>query len=216
MTDTIPAQDEPGESDRDAIAIAAVRLAGRKGWRTLSLAEIAAEAGVSLADLASCFVCRQEMLDQFERIIDRRMLGRAVGPDSTDRLRDRLFDLLMERFEALQPFREGVNRIARDLPFDPASGLVLAAALPRTVAWMYAGAGVPVEGPLMPLRIAALSGLYLSVFRTWSRDDGPDLAKTMAALDRALDKASGWIGRLDRTPAAMPETEPAEPEPQPQ
>jgi AcrR family transcriptional regulator len=203
----------------DAIAAAAVRLAGQRGWRSLALADIAAEAGLPLAELSRHYVHQPEILDGFERMIDRRMLARAASEDTTDKPRDRLFDIIMERLDALLPFRDGIGRIARELPFDPPTGLVLAGALPRSTAWMFAGARIPIDGPLMPIKIAALGALYVSVLRTWLKDDGQDLAKTMAALDRQLDRAESL---LCGTPArrAKPEGEtsppggePVEPEP---
>jgi AcrR family transcriptional regulator len=208
-------------SDAEAIASAAVRLAGRRGWRNLALADIAAEAGVSLGTLAGIYACRPDILDGFERMIDRRMLSRAAAEDTGDKPRDRLFDIIMERLEALHPYRDGVRRIARELPFDPISGLVLAAALPRSMAWMYEGARIPAEGPFMPAKLAALGGLYLSVLRVWLNDESQDLAKTMAALDRQLDRATalftrqfGRRGQKATRPAdGGGEAEPLDPEP---
>ena len=55
-------------------------------------------------------------------MIDRRMLAGAAAGDIDDKPRDRLFDIIMERFDALLPYRDGMKRIARELPFDPASG----------------------------------------------------------------------------------------------
>jgi len=34
---------------------------------------------------------------------------------------------------------------------------------------------------------------YLSAMRTWLRDDSPDLARTMAALDARLRRIEGWF-----------------------
>ena len=74
---------------------------------------------------------------------------------------------------------------------------------------------VAIDGPLMPLRIAALGGAYLATLRVWLNDDGPDLAKTMAALDRQLDRAkrliSGDFGPK-RPGAPAPAAEPPQPE----
>ncbi len=181
-------------SDADAIAAAAVRLAAERGWRNLALGDIAVEAGVTLSAMARCYVCRPEILDGFERMIDRRMLAGAAAGDIDDKPRDRLFDIVMERFDALLPYRDGVRRITRELPYDPASALVLAAALPRSVAWMFAGARIGVGGPTMPLKLAVMGGVYLATFRVWLGDDAQDLGKTMATLDRQLDRAMSLIG----------------------
>jgi hypothetical protein len=92
------------------------------------------------------------------------------------------------------PYRDGVRRIARELPFDPASGLVLAAALSRSVARMFAGARLSLAGPTVPLKLAVLGGVYLATFRAWLNDESQDLGKTMATLDKQLDRAISLIG----------------------
>jgi AcrR family transcriptional regulator len=205
----------------DTIAAAALRLAGQAGWRGLSLGDIALEAGISLGEVSRCFASRYEILDGFERMIDRRMLDGAASGDIDDKPRDRVFDIIMERFDAMLPYRDGINRIVRELPFDPPSGLVLAAALPRAVSWMFAGARIDIAGPLMPLKLAALSAIYLSVVRVWLKDDNQDLSKTMAALDRGLDQAKALFGGdfgptspAEPTPTEGPVAE-TQPEPKP-
>jgi AcrR family transcriptional regulator len=185
---------ENGVSQADTIAAAAVRLAGERGWRNLPLEDIAAEAGVEPRTLMAHYICRPEILDGFERMIDRRMLAGAAAGDIDDKPRDRLFDIIMERFDALLPYRDGVRRITRELPFDPASGMVLAASMPRSVARMFAGARIALNGPTMPLKLAVLGAAYLATFRVWLTDENQDLGKTMATLDKQLDRTMSLIG----------------------
>ncbi len=203
----------------ETIAAAALRLAGERGWRSLPLTEIALESGVTLAELSRHYTCRPEILDGFERMIDRRMLAGAAAGDIGDKPRDRLFDIIMERFDALLPYRDGVKRIARELPLDPGSALVLAGALPRSVAWMFSGARIAIAGPTMPLRLAALGGVYLSTLRIWLDDENQDLSKTMAHLDRQLNRAASLLsGDFGRTRPAEPmpsDGPPSVAEPQP-
>src|SRR5882757_7801046 len=181
-------------SEADSIAAAAVRLAAERGWRNLALGDIAVEAGVTLSALARSYSSRPEILDGFERMIDRRMLAGAAAGDIDDKPRDRLFDIIMERFDALLPYRDGVRRITRELPFDLASALVLATAAPRSIGWMFAGARIAVDGPAMPFKLAVLGGVYLTAFRVWLNEESQDLSKTMATLDKQLDRAMSLIG----------------------
>jgi AcrR family transcriptional regulator len=177
----------------DLIAGAAVQLAGRTGWRGAALGDIAAAAGVTLAELAQHYASRADILDGFEKMIDRRMLaGATAGTD--DQPRDRMFEIIMARLDALAPYREGAKRVAGDLPFDPQSGLVMACALPRSISWMFAGAHLPLAGPVMPLKLAAVGAAYLSTFRIWLNDESEDLPKTMAALDRNMDRVKNLLG----------------------
>ncbi|HLG86985.1 MAG TPA: TetR/AcrR family transcriptional regulator [Alphaproteobacteria bacterium] len=198
----------------EKIAIAAVQLSATRGWRALSLAEIAAEAGVTLAELARCYGNRPQILDGFERMVDTLMLSGASPVDTGEAQRDRLFEIIMARLDALQPYRDGLRRIARELPMDPPSSFVLTCALPRSVAWMYAGAGIRIGGPLMPLRLAALGAAYVATLRAWFGDESPDLAKTMAALDRELNRIERVLGgKFGRSRPAAAVTEPPSAEP---
>lgn len=201
--DTPPNQPEPA----DRIAASAITLAGHKGWRSLTLPEIATEAGMTLADLSRHFSCKPEILDGFERMIDRVMLSGVAADTGGDKPRDRLFDVIMARFDALAPYRDGVRRITRELPFDSASGLVLTLAMPRTASWMLASAGIKVDGPFMPFRLAATTAFYLSVFRVWLNDQSEDLSKTMAALDRRLGQAGSLFGGAFARPPESPKKE---------
>jgi len=213
--------DTDAPTTADTIAAAAIRLAGERGWRNLTLGDIALEAGVTLSALARCYGSRQEILDGFERMIDRRMLAGAIAGDIDDKPRDRLFDIIMERFDALLPYRDGVRRIAKELAFDPISGLTLATALPRTLSWMFTGARIAADGPAMPLKLAVLGGVYLATFRVWLDEESQDLSKTMATLDKQLDRAMSLIGGSfgrSRPEEPVPSEGPpdvAEPEPVP-
>jgi hypothetical protein len=56
------------------------------------------------------------------------------------------------------------------------------------------------------LRAQGLALLFASVLRTWIDDQDRGLARTMAALDRALARGQRWSGLLDdllRIPASV-------------
>ena len=87
-----------------------------------------------------------------------------------------------------------MRRIAREAFFDPLSALALAAAAPRTLGWMFTGARIAADGPAMPFKLAVLGGVYLATFRVWLDEESQDLSKTMATLDKQLDRAMSLIG----------------------
>jgi AcrR family transcriptional regulator len=186
----------------DALVAVALRLAATEGWRGLSLVDIAGEAGVSLVDAYTAVPSKSALLAAVLAGVDRRVL--AGGPADGDCPRDRLFDVLMRRFDALQESRQAYIAILDDVVFDP---LALAPVLPdfaRSMAWMLGAAAVPTDGLLGNLRVKVLSALYLSVLRTWRDDDSLDLARTMAALDRGLGRIDEVVGRCPRLAGTPP------------
>jgi AcrR family transcriptional regulator len=176
----------------DRLVDAALRLAAGQGWRATSLAAIAAEAGLPLDQAYAACPSKHAILAAFLRRIDRAALA-GPAPESAAAGRDRLFDILMRRFDALQPHRAALRAILRDSIGDP-SALLGAPALLRSMAWMLAAAGISTAGWSGVLRPQALAVLYLWVLRDFLSDESADLAKTMAALDRGLRRAQSFLG----------------------
>lgn len=182
----------------DAIIDAALHLAETKGWARTSLAEIAAEAGLGLAELYARFRSKGAILEAFLRRIDRATLEGADAAQDGERVRDRLFELFMRRFDALQPHKPAVAALARELMRHPLAALCAGGRLLRSMAWIASVAGLPTGGPLGLLRLKALSAIYLYALRTWLGDDSQDHAKTMAALDKALSRAEMFANSVPR------------------
>jgi AcrR family transcriptional regulator len=176
-----------------AILEAALRLAARDGWRAVGLSAIAAEAGIAPAALYDAFPDKTAILTGLMRLADRAMLMSDAEPGSGPR--DRLFDVIMRRFDALQPFRAGIVAIAKGGP-DPLTGLAVLQPLRRSLAWMLETAGLGSTGIGGQLRLAGLAVVYARAFRVWLTDDSPDLGKTMASVDRGLAQAERWASAL--------------------
>jgi AcrR family transcriptional regulator len=191
-------------SPEDRVIDAALALADGQSWRSLTLAEIAGETGLSLGELYGLFPSKAAILSAFVRRIDRAtMAGVDFATDDDAGIRDRLFDIFMRRFDALAPYKGALGSILAELPRDPLSLLCSGTQLLHSIAWMAAAAGVQTGGLLGPLRVKALAGIYAYVMRVWINDDGDDNAKTMAALDRALKQAEMFARSLPRRRAAQ-------------
>jgi len=175
------------------IVDAALALAAREGWRRVSLAAIAAEAGMSVLELYAVYRSKAAILDGFHRRIDAAAL---TGVDSVadERPRDRLFDIVMRRFDALSPHKDAVAAVARDAVADPLAALCGVPSLLNSMSWMLEAAGVSASGWIGRARVKLLLGIYLSVFRVWLSDDSPDMTRTMAALDSRLRHAERCLG----------------------
>ena len=176
---------------KDRMVDAALALGARQSWRRTGMAEIAAEAGLSLAEAYAACPSKLMLLAAFHRRIDAAALVEAGGGDEPPR--DRLFDLLMRRFDALAPHREALKNILRDSLGHPAALLAMPA-LVNSMEWTLEAAGAAGDGWTRRLRAPILAGIYLSVFIAFLRDDSSDLAKTMAELDRRLRAAGTWLG----------------------
>jgi AcrR family transcriptional regulator len=190
----------PAPSDSDKIIDAALACIARQGWRRLSLADIAAEAGLPILRVYRLFSSKPAILCGFFRRIDEAVLAAPPEGEPDERPRDRVFDLLMRRFDALQPHRAALGVLARELPTDPLAALAAGAGLLRSMRWMLEAAGISAEGLGGAVAVKLTAAAYLATLRVWRRDESPDLAPTMAALDRRLRGIERWYGSGRRSP----------------
>lgn len=178
---------------------ATMQLAAMVGWRNVTLYDIARESGLEVAEVVDAVGSRNGIISQIAARADAAMLA-AVDDDWPDEaIRDRLFTLLIARFDSLKPHREGLRAILASLPGDPMGALALMAGPgQRTMRLALESAGVSTSGIGGALRMKALGLAYARTFRTFLNDDSADLSKTMAALDKALSGLDRLAARFRR------------------
>lgn len=187
----------------EPIIAAALALAADTGWRQLSLADIAERAGMKLAEVAAAFASKTDILDAYARQIDEHML--EGGGEAGETIRDRLFDVVMRRFEAMAPHRRALGIILRESGDDPWALICGGRRFVRSMALTLETAGLASTGLAGLARIEGLTAVYLYALRAFLDDDSPDLSRTMAALDKALRRAEGLatlVWRRRAPPAA--------------
>ena len=107
--------------DRDRIIDAFMALLAEKPIEQIGFAEIAERAGVSLSDLRDLFGSTLAILAAHMKEIDRAVLAGGDADMAEEPPRERLFDVLMRRLEALAPHKEAVRSLTRSAMRNPAS-----------------------------------------------------------------------------------------------
>lgn len=185
------------ENIREKVVRRALALAAEKGgWAQVGLRDIARSSKISLSQLQTHFEDKDDILVALGRMIDNKVLQNAGTPDMDIPPRDRLFDVLMERFEAMGEYRAGLKAVLRSLRPDPKQAVIAFPHLCRSMTWMLEAAGIETGGLRGAVKVAGLTIVFLNVLRTWAGDETEDLGKTMAALDRNLARAVEFAGTL--------------------
>lgn len=195
--------DQGGQGDEaiaDAVIDAALELASEQPWATVSLAAVAARAGVPLAACYPRFVDTADLVEAFARRIDRRVLDGDDPSLAAEPPRDRLFDVLMRRFEALAPHRAALRSILAAERRDPFAVLARVPGFLRSMDWMVTAAGIDGAGLGGLVRRRGAVAVFLAVMPVFLADESEDLSRTMAALDRQLARGDRLLRRL---PIAM-------------
>jgi hypothetical protein len=97
-------------------------------------------------------------------------------------VKDRLFDILLRRFDFLQMHRAGVVALMRALPVEPAWSAWLSSETLKSMGWMLEGAGVSSRGLRGEVAKRGLAVVWAWGIRAWLRDETEDLSTTMAAV----------------------------------
>jgi len=168
-------------------------LIAEKDFAAVTLRDVAAAAGLGLADLYRLYPDKVALVGAFMARIDADVLaGTPSHDDPEETARDRLFDVMMRRYDALRPHRLALRAIRRAGTRDPLLALALGPALRRSMAVMLEAASLPSEGLSGALRQNGLLAIHYAVSRVYDRDETADLSKTMAALDSRLKMAERW------------------------
>ncbi|WP_306029339.1 TetR/AcrR family transcriptional regulator [Stappia sp. MMSF_3263] len=185
------------QKTKQKIVATFLQLVGERGWNGFEMTDIAAGAGVKLSVLRSEFSGKTACFRAFLSDLDQTVLD-GIDEDMADQpARERLFDILMARLDALAPHKEALRRIRRAATRDPQLALKINREAVTSMRWMLIAAGIPASGPRASVMAQGLAIAFARVVDVWLEDEDPGLARTMSALDRQLDEGESWMGRLD-------------------
>jgi AcrR family transcriptional regulator len=197
MAETAPPSASSAEaSPRERIVDALMALAAEMRWSDITLPMIAERAGVTLADLRDHFPSKGAILGGFSKRIDRIVLEGASADMLGEPARDRVLDVMMRRLDALLPYKAALREIAEASRRDPLMLAALNGLALNSWRYMLASADIDTEDELGTVRIQGAAIVFARTLDTWFEDDGEDMARTMARLDKELANGERIMGRL--------------------
>jgi AcrR family transcriptional regulator len=188
---------------------AALELAASRPWADIPLADIAARAKLSLSDFHGV-AGREDLVEALDGYFDKAMSAEGVPEETSPR--ERLFDVIMLRFEAMEPYRAGLLELLKFRETSLTHVVRLPGHRHASAAWALASAGLDNDGGApASLKRIAIAVVIAQAERAWRKEASGDFALTMAALDKGLRRAEERLGQLrrltGRAPTSKPETE---------
>ena len=184
----------PPATDREKAIDAFLALLADRSFEQIGLAEVAGRAGIKLSKLREEFGSTLAIYAAHVKEIDRLVLDGGEADVTEEPVRERLFDVLMRRIEALAPYKEAVRSLIRSARRNPSLAFAANAIAVRSQQWMLEAAGISASGPRGALRAQGAALTFARVVGVWLDDEEDGLARTMAALDRGLASAQRWDG----------------------
>ena len=176
---------------------AALKLASENPWGELTLSEIAAEAGLDLSEFHSV-ADKSDIAAAVEPWLDKAMSSEAA--DMNDTSRERLFDVIMLRFEEMEKHRAGLLSLQHWRERNPVRLAKLAKFRAKSARWALTCAGLDGHSDIPTgLRAAGLGWAIARTERAWRKEDSADFSRTMAELDKQLragEERTEWVSRF--------------------
>ncbi|MGJ0505661.1 MAG: TetR/AcrR family transcriptional regulator [Methylocystis sp.] len=181
-------------STRNRVIDAAMKLAGRRDFGDVSLSDIAFEADLSLADLRDLFPSKGAIVGGFSRRIDRQVLEDFSAKNSHDPARDRLYEVLRKRLEALEPHRDALESIARWAARDPLTSAALNRETVNSMRFMLEAADIDCDGPVGSLKLQGLAMAWGRVLDAWFQDG---FSFALETLDREIARGERYVEHVE-------------------
>jgi AcrR family transcriptional regulator len=189
--------DGPTGDPRSRIVDALMALAAEQSFDDISIRAICEQAGVSLADFRDAFPSKGAVLAGFSKRIDRIVLQHPTDELADEEPKERLFDVLMRRLDAMSPYREGLREVTRWLRREPLSALAVNRVVVNSMRFMLEAAGIDNEGGAGALKLQGLALAWARIVDVWLDDEEAGISKTMAALDRELSRGERIVAKVD-------------------
>ena len=180
----------------DTAIIAALELAAETPWKDLTLARIAKKAAIPLEEFHG-IATKDDLALAVSRFFDKVMSSEPVSMDEMPR--ERLFEVLMLRFEAMEEYRAGLLALNKHIEATPRLLVQVPLMLSKTSEWALVSAGLDdASGAPMGVKRLAIAAVIAQAHRAWRKETSGDFALTMAALDKGLREAEGRMDRVSR------------------
>ncbi len=186
-----------GGSARDRVIDALMALAAERDWDQIEIGDIAERADISLSEFRDLFPSKGAILGAFARRIDHAVLAGDNEDLALESDKDRIFDVLMRRFDVLTPYKEALKRMTPALSRDPLSLAALNQVAMNSMRFMLASAGIDTEGPMGLIKLQGSVLMFAKLLDVWYQDEDPGLSRTMAAMDTELKRCGMVVSRLD-------------------
>jgi ubiquinone biosynthesis protein COQ9 len=183
------------------ICIAALQCAEKMGWENTKFDNIAKAAKIPLAEIKLSFANTTAIVPAIADWVSAETFSQCGKPDMSASVRERLFEVLMARFDVLQTYRKAFLSIASASRRDPKIALILVPAQIEAMKEVLKFSVVPTSKFCAPVTPVALWGIFALIFHVWQSDETIDMSKTMAATDRYLRTVDRVVTLLRLKPA---------------
>lgn len=176
--------------EKNTVAQGIFTLLEDKDWIALTLNDVATHLNISLEEMHHFATSKEDLLTVMISYIEEQTLKHIDQDLITEKTskEDQLFDSLFARFEAATPHKKPIANLKNTFQGNPTLAFNTIPQFIEAVKRLAALSDIHFTGPLGALQLRGFALIYLRLIYIWLEDDSPDMAKTMAATNKAVTK----------------------------
>lgn len=186
------------ENKKEKLIILGFKLIEKKGWSYFSLKSLAKENKSDLESIKIFFKNKSQFLESFSEMIDNKVLANIDKDEfNKNSIKDNLFELIMLRFENLNPYKTGLKILLSDLKKSPVELKKIMKKVFDSMDLFLEIANVKNNYLMDFIKVNIIFIIYSYVFKVWLDDQSSEMSKTMVELDKWLSKAEFYGKKIN-------------------
>ena len=172
-------------------------LIEKEGWSSFSFNKLSKSLNTELNIVKDLLKSKKQLLIIFSEYIDEEVMKNVDINDLKDNsVRDNLFELLMLRFEKLQPFKTSLRILLNDLKSKPRDLKEIYKKIINSLDFYMEISNSKKNFISDLIKLNSIFLIYSLTFKTWINDESKDMSITMAELDKWLSKAEHYSEKI--------------------
>ena len=175
----------------------AFKLIEEIGWNNFSLEKLAKKESIKIEDLNFFFKDETELIENFSEMIDEQVIKEVdLNEFNQNSVKDNIFELIMVRFEKLDPYKKSLDILLKELRYKPKILNKLTKKIFNSLDLFLEISNAKSNYVFDFLKLNIMFIIYGYTFKIWLEDDSEDMSKTMAEVDKWLSEAEGYANKV--------------------
>ena len=175
----------------------AFKLIEEMGWNNFSLEKLAKKESIKIEDLNFFFKDETELIENFSEMIDEQVIKEVdLNEFNQNSVKDNIFELIMVRFEKLDPYKKSLDILLKELKYKPKILNKLTKKIFNSLDLFLEISNAKSNYVFDFLKLNIMFIIYGYTFKIWLEDDSEDMSKTMAEVDKWLSEAEGYANKV--------------------
>ena len=185
------------QNKKNEIIKQAFQLIEKNGWKRFSIRKLSEEKKIELKNLEFLFNNKLDVIKDFSKMIDEEVVSEIdIEEFKNNSVKDNLFELVMLRFEKLEPYKQCLSKLVQEIKYEPRELQSILFSLIKSFDLFITISNGKSKDVYDFLKAPILFFIYFKSFQVWLNDSSKEMSSTMAEVDKWLSKSENLVEKL--------------------